>query len=166
MAISRLVGTTPAVMLAAGMTILFTPAASAAEPDAMTQIAQALAQGDGPQGARLICTAGYTGDSVALGHSLSRADNLVLRTGADDAHVQRFADAVDTAYRRAGVAPTTAGGSFAIGLADMLEGYASAPADPLAWSTSQAGIGSSILLRAVPSWVQAPMPPQRPCSAI
>lgn len=161
----RLPGIT-AVVLAAGISVSFlSPAAAAASGTTSTdQIAQALAQGDGRTGARLICAAGAAADPVALGEVLSTADNLLLRMGSSEQQVQGFADAVDLAYRTAGVSAVTAGGSFAIGLANVSADYAAQPGDPVGWSASQVAIGSSILLKVIPSWLATGVAPRPLCA--
>ena len=155
-----------AAILAAGISVsLISPAAaSTSGTTPADRIAQALAQGDGPAGARLICAAGAAADPVTLGRALSTADDLVRRQGPDDQRVQGFAAAVDVAYQTAGVSAVTAGGSFAIGLADVTADYVAAPGDPVGWSTSQAAIGSAILLRVIPSWLTTGVAPRPSCA--
>lgn len=163
----------PALLMTA-MTCLLPTNATAATPrqneapqglprigsaDSVGQIAGALADGDGKTAAHLICRYGVVNDPIGLGHSLSTADNRVLDMGATDDQVDRFAAAVDDAYRIAGVPRQTAATSFVVGLADMGKGYGANPVGPVHWSSSQAAIGSGILLRVIPGWAASPVPP-------
>lgn len=166
-----------AVLAAAGLVLGGAAPQAAAAPGAgivpdtppgkeriVQRIARVLADGEGRTAARLICDNGFADEMSGLGHTLSAADFLLVRRGATEARIDRFAGAVNDAYRLAAVPRDVAGGSFLIGLGDIMAGYAGAPAEPVGFWSAQAAIGGGILVRAGQEWAASPVP-QAPCSA-
>lgn len=127
------------------------------------RIARVLADGEGHKAARMICDYGFADEMGGLGHTLSAADFLVLKRGATDSRISSFSEAVNDAYRLAAVPRDVAGGSFLIGLGDIVRGYAGNPAEPVGFWSTQAAIGTGILSRVGQEWATSPIP-HAPCS--